>query len=209
MPKIVQSNIKMAAINSMLDGMGQRDIERQTGLSRPYIRRLAKQIGHVFPRNGIEIKGQLCSCVNCLEFFYKPKSRMDRASLQFCSEICRKAYFKGPAHPMWAGGSSVKSFSSWVKNQSSYKQWQADVLEKDGHKCVISGRTDNLQCHHILPKREDLHPELALCVDNGLTLNEEVHREIHALIHKGVGYEDAVTQLKAKYAKHESTTTTV
>lgn len=30
---------------------GQREIERMTGLSRPYIRKLARNIGHQFPRN--------------------------------------------------------------------------------------------------------------------------------------------------------------
>lgn len=201
MPKIVPTEQRMNVINLMLNGMGQRDIERETGLSRPYIRKLAKETGHVFPRNGVEIRGILCICTNCDSFFYRPQSRVDRADKIFCDEDCRKIYSVGSNHPNWKIGTYSNTFSKWIKNQKSYHEWTKKVLEKDGYKCVISGKTDDLHVHHILPKKESANPELSLSLENGLTLNAEVHREIHALIHSGIGYEEAVIQLKEKYNK--------
>ena len=178
---------------------GQRDIEHETGLSRPYIRKLAAQIGHQFPRNGIEVKGQLCMCSNCGWFFRKPASRVKRAKHQFCEDICRQAWMKGANHPAWKTGITANTFSSWVKNQAEYRQWAENVLERDNHTCVISGRTDNLEAHHILMKAESESPDKVFDIDNGITLNKEVHQRMHELIREGKGVEESMEQLKKEY----------
>lgn len=203
MPKIVPVEQRMAAINLMLNGMGQRDIERETGLCRPFIRKLSREIGHQFERNGIEKKGQRCMCTNCELLFYKPQSRIDRAERQFCSEDCRKAYVKGSNHPMWRTGVTANSFSSWIKNQACYEDFRQKVLIRDGHKCIVSGKTDHLHVHHILHKAEAFSPEKALDPDNAITLNDEVHREIHKLTREGNSFDESIIILKAKYGKPE------
>jgi hypothetical protein len=43
------------------------------------------------------------------------------------------------------------------------------------------------------------NPELVFDVNNGITLNFEVHQEIHKLIRDGVGFEEAIQHLKEKY----------
>src|SRR5687768_5527779 len=102
MPRIVPAAERMRAMRLMNQrdsggnlAMGQRHIELETGLSRPYIRKLAREIGHQFPRNGIEVKGKLCMCSNCGCFFRKPPSRAKRAKNQFCDEYCKVAGMKG------------------------------------------------------------------------------------------------------------------
>jgi hypothetical protein len=102
---------------------------------------LAKQVGHQFPRNGIELKGQLCMCINCSCLFRKPLSRVQRAKRQFCDEECRIDYLKGINHPSWKGGESFRTFSQWVKNQAAFKDWREAVLKRDNYTCQISGRT--------------------------------------------------------------------
>lgn len=206
MPRLVSSEEKGRALYLMTlqndEGgfaLGQRDIERETGLSRPYLRKLAKEIGHQFPRNGIEVQGTLCMCSNCGFLFRKPPSRVKRSKNQFCSKDCKDAYMTGINHPSWRTGKSSKSFSEWVKNQKEYKTWRISVLERDGYKCAISGKTEELEAHHILPKSESFNPEKAFDVSNGLTVNKQVHDRIHALVRSGYGFEEAIERVKQEY----------
>jgi hypothetical protein len=206
MPRSVNAATKFLIVKLMTEGkdgvpLGQREIERETGVSRQYIRRLARNLGHQFPRNGIEIVGKICMCANCGAFFKKPPSKIKRAKNQFCDIYCKEAFFKGINHPNWKHGKNVETFSTWIKNQASYDTWRQSVLERDGNQCVISGRTDNLQAHHIFQKAENFSPEKSLDPSNGITLNFEVHVEIHDLIRKGVGFEEAIEVLKKKYNK--------
>lgn len=206
MPRIVSAAEKAQAINLMLAKnetgkfiFGQRDIERETGLSRPYLRKLARSIGHQFPRNGIEVVGKLCMCTNCGTMFRRPPSKVERAKHQFCDELCKVAYMKGANHPMWKTGKTAATFSTWIKNQAGYQKWRDAVLERDGYMCAISSRTDNLDVHHIIPKQEGISPERALDVSNGITMNREVHERVHELIRQGHEFEEAITILKKEY----------
>jgi 5-methylcytosine-specific restriction endonuclease McrA len=204
MPRIVSISEKLNAVKLMRDGIGQREIEKETGLSRPFIRKIAREIGHQFPRNGVEVLGTPCMCVNCGTIFRRPKSKILRARNQFCDDLCKVAYFKGSLHPSWKKGKTASSFSEWIKNSSAYDEFKKKVLERDNNKCVISGRIDNLHVHHIFPKAEGFYPEKSLDINNGITLNEEIHREIHSLIKEGIGYEQAVEKLKNEYKQKNS-----
>jgi len=182
----------------------QYDIERETGLSRPYIRKLARQVGYQFPRNGVEVKGTLCMCAACGSMFRKPPSRVKRAKNQFCSEECRIDWTKGENHGAWIDGRSASSFSRWAANQSEYAYWKEQVLQRGGYKCAISGRTDNLECHHIKPKATN--HEFTFDPDNGMVLNEDVHIEMHKLIREGKSFEESQKILKEKYEYAENET---
>lgn len=199
MGRTVTEQEKREAISLMLDGVPQRQIERDTGLSRPFIRNLAKKIGHQFPRNGIEVVGTTCVCANCGSLFRRSPSKVKRADKNFCCDLCRAAYQSGPNHPNWKGGVTMKSFSTWVVNQARYKDWRQEVLKRDGYKCQISGLTEDLEVHHILHKAEDRNPESVFDVNNGTVLNKRVHTEMHQLTDKGMSYAEAVAKLKEKY----------
>jgi hypothetical protein len=199
MPKDISPGEKALIINMMVNGKGQREINRLTGISRGFIRDLAKKINFQFKRNGFEILGQLCMCANCGGLFRRPPSKVRRAKTTFCSPVCKMSYMKGINHPGWGSGEKSLTFSMWCKNQSFYKDWREQVLERDEHKCIISGREDNLEAHHVLPKAEDYHPEEAFNVDNGITLNKEVHQKIHDMIRDGWGFEECIEKLKQDY----------
>lgn len=200
MPRIVSIEEQQNAIKLMLENqLSQYEIQRTTGLSRPFLRKLARQIGYQFPRNGIEIIGQVCMCSNCGSMFRRPPSKATKGKRQFCDDLCRIAFHKGANHPSWKVGKTATSFSNWVKNQSQYREWREKVLERDGYKCVISGRTDDLHIHHLEPKAENISPEKAFLVDNGITLNREVHEEVHKLIREGFGFYEAINELRNKY----------
>ncbi|MFA5758807.1 MAG: HNH endonuclease signature motif containing protein [Clostridia bacterium] len=181
----------------------QREIERLTGLSRPYLRRLAKQIGHQFPRNGVEICGRLCLCVNCGCLFRRPKSKVTRALNTFCSKACKNAWMRGANHPNWDGGKTSNTFSSWVYNQAPYKAFRKAVLERDNYQCVFTGRKDNLDVHHILPKAEDTNPEKVFDINNGITICKEVHQRIHALIREGHEFEEALSLVRQEFQQEQ------
>lgn len=60
---------------------------------------------------------------------------------------------------------------------SAVGQWSMAVRERDGHRCQRCGANGNLHAHHVKPRA--MFPELALELDNGLTLCKECHIEEH------------------------------
>lgn len=55
-----------------------------------------------------------------------------------------------------------------------YEEWRRQVLERDGHKCVMCGSSGpKLHCHHIIPWKKS--KKLRFCVENGQTLCASCH----------------------------------
>ena len=52
-------------------------------------------------------------------------------------------------------------------------EWSKQVRERDGWRCVICGREDHTQAHHILEKK--LYPEHMLNIDVGITVCPKHH----------------------------------
>lgn len=181
---------------------GQREIEQETGLSRQYIRKLARELGRQFDRNGIEVQGKLCVCANCNLFFRRSPSKADRAKRQFCDTYCKESFMIGESHPNWKGGKTVSTFSKWIVNQKAYKEWRQNALDLANYCCQITGihcEEEELDVHHIKCKAD--FNDLALDPKNALVVSKEVHRRIHALIHEGKDYEEAVEIVKKEYHK--------
>lgn len=178
---------------------GQRELERQIEVSRPYLRKLAKIAGRTFDINGVTVLGTLSCCVNCGTFFRRSQSKLDNKKHVFCCDGCRIDHFRGVNHPSWKTGASTKSFSTWVTQQSEYKHFREKVLERDGYACVITGATSQLEIHHLIPKREDIAPEKVFDISNGITISKPVHTRIHQLISQGKGFIEAVDIVKEEY----------
>ena len=196
MTKRVNPSLKRQAMEMMLDdNLSQYEIHRQTGLSRPYIRKLSREVGYQFPRLGIEIDGELLICDNCDVFFKRPPSKVIRAEKHFCSVVCKSMFFKGKDHPQWKGTKSY-NFSDWVVKQSDYKKWREAVLERDGYKCRISGSTEQLEAHHILPKVSEDNTQSIFDIDNGITLSKLVHTRVHQLMKQGCSFDEACVIIK-------------
>lgn len=64
------------------------------------------------------------------------------------------------------------------RKTDEYKAWRASVFERDRFKCQICGRVGGvLNAHHI--KEFSKYPELRYEVNNGITLCEDCHKNLH------------------------------
>jgi 5-methylcytosine-specific restriction endonuclease McrA len=57
--------------------------------------------------------------------------------------------------------------------------WATQIKNRDEEACVYCGSKRNLNAHHILSKAK--HPELALLINNGITLCWNCHVEEHKI----------------------------
>lgn len=58
-----------------------------------------------------------------------------------------------------------------------YRKWRETVLKRDGYKCTNCGSSKKLNVHHI--KEWAKYPNLRYDIENGKTLCEKCHKELH------------------------------
>ena len=61
--------------------------------------------------------------------------------------------------------------------QYALSLWSKTIKKRDNYMCKNCGSKENLNAHHIKPKSK--YPELSLDLDNGITLCEDCHSDIH------------------------------
>jgi 5-methylcytosine-specific restriction endonuclease McrA len=90
----------------------------------------------------------------------------------------------------WAKDNPVsiyKSAKKYAEKHSSFytkmdlKAW-GGVIKHIWNNCIICGSTEKLEAHHVKPRAQ--FPELALEIDNGITLCKKCHNEITQLLKK-------------------------
>lgn len=70
------------------------------------------------------------------------------------------------------------------REQSKYRGWRQKILKNHGYKCAISGKKENLECHHLYGTNK--YTDLIYVPENGIVLA----KEIHASFHNFYGYRD-------------------
>ena len=64
------------------------------------------------------------------------------------------------------------------RHSAEYAKWRTAVYERDHYTCAYCGQVGGkLNAHHIAPYAEC--PNLRYSVDNGITLCEKCHKEVH------------------------------
>lgn len=118
------------------------------------------------------------SCVTCGAQFAGHKYKgMER---RFCSRACYApavaARQKGERSHLWQGGKT--NAATLLRGSAEYKAWRKAVFARDDWTCQLCHqRGKKLAAHHIIEfaKRRDL----ALIVENGITLCWSCHHSIH------------------------------
>ena len=116
-------------------------------------------------------------CKFCDEVKYVPVSLSNRP---FCNVKCMSKWMseqKSENTNHWQGGITEKK--SRDNLYPMYKEWRKSVYKRDNYTCQIcwDNTSGNLNAHHI--KSRANYPELITDLNNGLTLCEKCHKEIH------------------------------
>lgn len=83
---------------------------------------------------------------------------------------------RGEYHWNWKGG--ITPESRLERTSADYKNFRKEVLARDHYTCQICGKVGGkLNVHHV--KKFSQYPELRFDVNNGITLCEKCHREVH------------------------------
>ncbi len=83
---------------------------------------------------------------------------------------------KGDKSPRWKGG--VTPINRLLRRRIEYQLWRESVFKRDDYTCVKCGvRGCTLNAHHIKPFAT--YPQLRLAIDNGETLCDKCHHNIH------------------------------
>ena len=59
----------------------------------------------------------------------------------------------------------------------THQEWIRLIRQRDGNRCTQCGSTQDLAAHHLQSQLD--HPELALDLENGITLCHRCHRKAH------------------------------
>ena len=81
---------------------------------------------------------------------------------------------RGKDSPGWRGGCTPNYLQG--RTRSELRQWRERVLARDGHRCRICGRTDDVEVHHLLPYLK--YPDLRAVDDNGVVLCTWCHARL-------------------------------
>lgn len=65
-----------------------------------------------------------------------------------------------------------------LKKKQVREAFRNEVFARDGHKCLFCDRTDNLDAHHIVSRKE--FPDGGYFLDNGATLCPKHHIDAEA-----------------------------
>jgi len=116
-------------------------------------------------------------CLTCEKVFHVGRNHMAEGR-KYCSVKCSGMAHSGLNSPSWKGG--ISSERTKVVNTDEYRNWRKAVYARDHYRCILCLRhMRSFHAHHI--KRFVDYPELRLNVDNGVTLCERCHRQVHMM----------------------------
>ena len=94
---------------------------------------------------------------------------------RFCSHECLLSWKSGETSPVWKGGKAAHRKRGQLK--SELVKWRIAVYQRDKYTCQSCGAKGNIHAHHIKPLADNF--DLALDVDNGITLCVKCHEKVH------------------------------
>jgi 5-methylcytosine-specific restriction endonuclease McrA len=118
------------------------------------------------------------TCKQCKKVF----QAKHRQKYDFCSRECFSKYNVGKNHSRYKGG--IK----YDKQNKQYREWRKQVFERDNWTCQICKRKKKIRivAHHI--KSFTDYPESRFEINNGITLCNSCHTQIHNILRTLTGH---------------------
>lgn len=85
----------------------------------------------------------------------------------------------GPEHALYIHGAG----KSRPYNPKLHEAWKVGVLTAGNFRCLVTGETINLTCHHL--NSWDWCEEGRYDISNGVALSDEIHRKFHSIYGSG------------------------
>lgn len=121
----------------------------------------------------------ICKC-ECGGETITRQDRLTNGTTRSCGCIHREylANRTGENHPRWL----PEEEKTGSRGISGYSKWKRSVLLRDGNECVVCGKTcvddgEHLAIHHL--NSYSAHKEMAIDINNGVTLCRECHLKFH------------------------------
>lgn len=105
-----------------------------------------------------------------------------------CPKCGHKTEFlvKGPLGKLfcrncdYVSNSIPKLKNYYSRTNSSLNNWANKIKKRDGYVCVLCGNNDEVEAHHMYPRKD--FPEYTYEYWNGITLCKNCHKMIHEKI---------------------------
>ena len=113
-------------------------------------------------------------------------------------ERLKNAHKKGKT--AWNKGMRSKKYyeAEIARNSTKNSEWRKKVFERDGYSCCITGKKGGkLEVHHIFNFTD--YPHLRFLLDNGITMDRDIHAEFHKLYGKKHNNLDQLLEFIKKY----------
>lgn len=115
------------------------------------------------------------NCDQCGKIFRKSQSQISYCKNNFCSHSCSEKFHVAEKHPLFIDG-KIRTYGI------SWKEVSKSVRIRDGHKCVLCGKTQKengkkLDVHHIKPIRLFKNIQAANNQNNLISLCQSCHRK--------------------------------
>lgn len=128
--------------------------------------------------------GAYKNCGTCGKEVYVSGYKLKHQKRFFCSKKCKcKAHsllMSGKNNHNWIEDRTKlkKKYHEQIRGTKHYLGFRNDVFERDDYTCVLCGKRGNkIQAHHI--KKISEYPLLVFDIDNGVTLCNKCHKNIH------------------------------
>jgi dephospho-CoA kinase len=96
----------------------------------------------------------------------------------------------------WPGFYS-KSEIHQIRDSIEYLEFRKQVMSRDNFKCTITGKTGNLEVHHL--ESVNIAKDKVLSIDNAVTLHASVHSMFHLKYGNGDNTSEQFNEFKLKF----------
>ena len=116
-------------------------------------------------------------------------------------KYCANEDNRGAGNPSWNPDLTYEDRIK-MRRHPDYREWRNSVFERDDYTCQITGiKGCRLTAHHLYSFDE--YEELRLDVDNGITINKQIHKTFHNHYGYGENTKEQFEEFEERYYNGE------